>query len=100
MEFIKSLSFQNWECKAFAFLQIIQIFLEKVSVAQSFTVISNHRSSIPISIGDIVYKCTKSDHGVARHDSRISGIKFISVTLSESGNYPFFTIAIEDIQEV
>lgn len=71
--------------------------MEKI---RSFAVLSNARSSRPTTAGDIVYKCTRGDYGAAAQDSRMSGIRYISVTFERDGNYPFFTIARDDIQEI
>jgi len=66
---------------------------------KSFIIINNSRSSRPTSVGDIVYKCMQGDYGVASQDSRMMGVRFISVTYDKDGDYPFFTIAYDDIQE-
>ena len=70
-----------------------------VSEVKSFIVLNNSRSSKPTSVGDIIYKCVQCDFGVASQDSRMMGAQFISVTYDKDGDYPFFTIAYDDIQE-
>lgn len=67
---------------------------------ESFIVLNNSRSSRPTSVGDIIYKCVQGDFGVASQDSRMMGARFISVTYEKDGDYPFFTIAYDDIQKV
>lgn len=67
---------------------------------KSFTILRNSRSSTPTSIGDVVYKCIKGDYGSASQDTRMTGIRFISLTYDENGGYPFFTIPFDDVTEI
>ena len=41
--------------------------------------------------GVIVYGFAKCDYGLARDDSRHTGIEHISVTFNSAGDYPSFT---------
>lgn len=41
--------------------------------------------------GTVAYECAKYDYGSASDDTRITGIKHISLSLKEDGDYPFFT---------
>lgn len=50
--------------------------------------------------GDIVYPCIKPDYGCANDDSRIKGEKYMSVTYSPEGAYPFFTISVFALKEL
>lgn len=50
--------------------------------------------------GDIVYQCTKYDYGCASEDSHFSGFKHMSVTLDPTGDYPFFTIPVHNLEEL
>jgi len=51
-------------------------------------------------VGDIVYESAKHDYGLASDDTDITGIYHVSVTFNEDGDYPFFTIPFEDLEEV
>lgn len=42
--------------------------------------------------GTVVYECVGSDYGCASDDSRIFGVRHISVTVDPKGSYPFFTV--------
>ena len=49
--------------------------------------------------GTVVYEFTGYDYGLARDDTRFSGIRHISVTLNENGERPCFTIPFYDLEE-
>lgn len=51
------------------------------------------------SEGDIVYECC-GDYGLAAMDSRMTGIRHISVTREKTGAGPYFTIPYSDLREV
>ena len=48
--------------------------------------------------GSIVYDCIKYDYGLAKDDTRITGVEHTSVTLESDGGYPYFTVPVEDIK--
>jgi len=48
----------------------------------------------------IVYDLKASDYGLSNDDTIAEGIEHISVTLKEDGDYPFFTVSVEDLVEV
>ena len=50
--------------------------------------------------GTIVYPCARCDYGLAEDDTRMTGIRHISVTLSPDGGYPFFTVPEDSIERV
>lgn len=50
--------------------------------------------------GTIVYRCKGYDYGCASDDTRMTGIEHKSFTLSETGDYPFFTVPLTDVEEV
>ena len=50
--------------------------------------------------GTIVYSGIKYDYGLANDDSIWYGTLHISVSLNENGDYPYFTIPIDDLVEV
>lgn len=50
--------------------------------------------------GVFVYACNKHDYSLASDDTRATGKPHRSVTLDPSGDYPFFTVPISDIEEV
>lgn len=47
---------------------------------------------------EYVYDCVYYDYGISDDDTRLTGLKYISVTRDENGNYPFFTIPEEDLE--
>jgi hypothetical protein len=48
--------------------------------------------------GTIVYECLDHDYGLAKNDSRQTGIEHISVTLNKYGEGPFFTVPVRDLE--
>lgn len=50
--------------------------------------------------GSVVYKSTKYDYGCASDDTSITGIYHISVSLDETGDYPFFTVPFDQLEEI
>lgn len=50
--------------------------------------------------GTIVYSCAKHDYGLADDDTRLTGIRHVSVTLNPDGDYPFFTVPEGSIERV
>lgn len=50
--------------------------------------------------GTIVYACAKHDYGLSSDDTRMTGVRHISVTLNEDGDYPFFTVPEDSVEEV
>lgn len=48
--------------------------------------------------GTIVYMARNHDYGLASDDTRSTGIQHVSVTLDPSGDYPFFTIPVRDLE--
>lgn len=49
---------------------------------------------------DFVYNQKGYDYGLSSDDSTMTGIEHISVTLNSDGDYPGFTIPIEDLEPV
>lgn len=50
--------------------------------------------------GDVVFQCIRYDYGCANDDTRMLGIKHISLTLKRDGDYPFFTCPVTDLEEI
>lgn len=50
--------------------------------------------------GSIVYKFNKYDYGLASDDTRYTGIEHISVTLNEDGDYPSFTVPLNQLKSI
>lgn len=50
--------------------------------------------------GTLVYDSAKYDYGCSSDDTRITGVKHISVTFKENGDYPFFTIPKYILEEI
>lgn len=67
---------------------------------KKYTVLSTPKSNNKIKPGDIVYECVKCDYGCAADDSQMTGVHHISISLSPTGDYPFFTIPAKDLEEI
>lgn len=52
------------------------------------------------SSGDFVYELVYSDYGAAKLDTNATGIEHKSVTLEEDGGYPFFTVPVNQLEEI
>lgn len=50
--------------------------------------------------GQIVYPLNQTDYGISAEDSRNTGIPHRAVTFSHVGDYPFFTVPVEDLEIV
>lgn len=48
--------------------------------------------------GTVVYPLIGWDYGSANEDTRVFDIEHISVTLKENGDYPYFTIPLNDLE--
>lgn len=56
---------------------------------QKFTVSKTHSS---LQEGSVVYKFMKYDYGLSRTDTTLSGVPHVSVTMDETGDYPFYSV--------
>jgi hypothetical protein len=56
------------------------------------------RANGDVKVGDVVYDLHKADYGLANDDTRYTGIEHVSVTFNEDGDYPSFTIPLEDLE--
>jgi len=50
--------------------------------------------------GTIVYDQSGYYYGLSSDDTNVTGIEHISVTLNKNGDYPGFTVSVEDLKEV
>jgi hypothetical protein len=50
--------------------------------------------------GTVVYASAKHDYGLADDDTRITGVRHISVTLNSDGDYPFFTVPEGNVERL
>jgi hypothetical protein len=48
--------------------------------------------------GTIVYTLRLFDYGSAADDTVLLGKPYISVTLDPDGDYPFFTVPVDDVE--
>lgn len=53
-----------------------------------------------VKAGDTVYRCMNYDYGLAADDTAMTGVKHISVTLSPTGDYPYFTVPERDVEQI
>lgn len=51
-------------------------------------------------VGTECYECNKYDYGCASDDTRETEQYHISVTLDPNGDYPFFTVAVKDLESM
>ena len=69
---------------------------------KKYKVIRSDRSSSSLSQikkDQILYENTKPDYGCASDDTREHGTTYISVTVEPDGS-PFFTIPLQDLEEL
>ena len=64
-----------------------------------FILLSDSKIEPGVKEGMTVYECVKHDYGSASQDTRLTGVKHISVTLDKDGDYPFFTHPAHQLQE-
>lgn len=50
--------------------------------------------------GTLVYDICGWDYGLAKDDTRMTGVEHVSVTLNDNGEPPFFTVPRSDIEPV
>lgn len=50
--------------------------------------------------GSVVYPIRGHDYGSASDDTAVTGIPHCSVTLDRAGGYPYFTIPVQDIEQI
>jgi hypothetical protein len=60
----------------------------------------NAANEAKATAGTIVFACAKHDYGLARDDTRMTGVPHISVTMKSDGDYPFFTVPEDSVEEV
>lgn len=65
----------------------------------AFIVKRHDRAAAEVMPGETVYRCTGHDYGCANDDTAMTGIPHISVTKEASGDYPFFTIPLCDLEQ-
>jgi hypothetical protein len=51
-------------------------------------------------VGQLLYQCAKHDYGLARDDTNMFGIEYVSVSKDPTGDYSFFTIPREHLKEL
>ncbi len=59
---------------------------------KAFTMLADSRLEPKAVKGSMVYAITGHDYGLASDDTRLTGVKHMSVTLNADGSYPFFTV--------
>jgi len=65
-----------------------------------FRLLAETRLRPDLKVGDIVYDLMKYDYGLAGDDTRMTGVKHISVTTNPDGDYPSFTIPLKDVEQI
>ena len=67
---------------------------------KKYKIIRADRAAGEVEVGKFVYDSAGHDYGLASDDTQATGIQHVSVTLNENGDYPFFTIPLEDLTVV
>lgn len=62
--------------------------------------VADHLPGGRLEPGVFIYRCTKPDYGCANDDTRILGKEHMSMTLDPDGDYPFFTVPVENMQAI
>ncbi len=65
-----------------------------------YRMLSDSKIQAEAVAGTLVYKCKFHDYGLAGDDTRMTGIEHISVSLTEDGDYPFFTVPKVQLEDV
>lgn len=64
----------------------------------TFKVLRSDRAASQVDVGTTVYTCKGYDYGCANEDTRRFNMEHVSVTLDPTGDYPFFTIPVADLE--
>ena len=64
----------------------------------TFCMIRDSNLQKQAAAGTIVYECLDHDYGLAKNDSRKTGIEHISVTLNKHGEGRCFTVPVRDLE--
>lgn len=65
-----------------------------------YKIIRADRACENVEVNDFVYSLKGWDYGLAGDDTRLLGIEHKSVTKNEDGDYPSFTIPVEDLEKI
>jgi len=65
-----------------------------------YKLLSDSKIDASAKAGMTAYDIRGYDYGLARDDTDITGIHHISVTLSDDGGYPSFTIPVSDLEVI
>lgn len=69
-------------------------------MVRKFKLLTNSKIEPKAIVHTVVYGATRHDYGLARDDSRFTGVEHISVTLNSDGDYPFFTHPRHELIEI
>lgn len=51
-----------------------------------------------VPAGTLVFRSVRYDYGCANDDTRVTGVKHISVTRNPDGDYPFFSVPVTSLE--
>lgn len=74
--------------------------VEGIGMSKAYRLLRDAATNPDAVAGTVVYACAKHDYGLARDDTRMTGIVHISVTLDPDGDYPFFTVPEDSISKM
>lgn len=63
-------------------------------------VLKSSENAVGHPAGTVAYETLGYDYGCANDDYRVTGREHISLTLDSKGDYPFFTVPVDQIEEV
>lgn len=67
---------------------------------KKYKLLKDPRNARFCKAGDTVYEFTGNDFGCVRDDMTYGGLKTIAVVAYTDSNAPFFTVPIEDLEEI
>ena len=72
----------------------------KTMTPKKYRMLKDSKICAEAKAGVTVYKLLLNDYGLANDDTRLGGIKCISITLDPEGGYPFFTVPESHVEAI
>lgn len=66
----------------------------------AFALLRPHPDEPAAVAGATVFEFLQDDFGCANQDTRRTGRRHLAVTFDPAGGYPFFTMAMEDLEPI
>ncbi len=87
-------------CQGVAYLNASSQSVPMPITPAKFRVLKQSKLERKAKPGKIIYACIQHGYGVAKLDTRVTGIPHGSFTLKSNGDYPFFTMPTTDVQRL